>query len=532
MGGLESTLMEHKIRGVEHELAMNTQPRLPERSVVHLVGMAIEELKKRKLVSGIRVEEPRLDYMAYNGFRVYDDMSHLELSSPSYTTPMEAVVYDRVAELFGYYAVKGLGSYFKGINAYKNNVSNQRTGDGWRSNAYSTHSSILMSYESVNLDVWSRLERELTTFMVARIPLTGGGDYVSSNSDGSLPRAGKYMNGESLRYTISPRAAFIKRLSSNDTVDARGIHNQRNDPHANPEKYWRLHDINWEAVRSLYQVYLRDCMEVLVMTAYEKGYYSDAPQLADPVTSMRALTLDTEECNWKLELEDGNKVDAIEDVMAYYLGKVEEMLSEEATQADWNAFKLIQATTVALGERKLEYFIDGIDWITKKELIDEYADGDVETGMALCNQFTLLDDSVLEYLGETPAESQTTFSYGAALDFAKDAIPWEDWGNFTLKVQKGLLTGPEGSRDYLRCLVLREFPGLLESIEWASINFYNFKVKLDEPFMYTKEMCGDLEDHTNTFVDFSKALDRLNRDKAQVVYAPHDDLYRPDREDI
>ena len=40
-------MMEHKIRGVEHELAMNTQPRLPERSLVHLVGMAIEELKKK-----------------------------------------------------------------------------------------------------------------------------------------------------------------------------------------------------------------------------------------------------------------------------------------------------------------------------------------------------------------------------------------------------------------------------------------------------------------------------------------------------
>ncbi len=205
--------MERKIRGVEHELAMNTQPQLPLRSVVHLVGMAIEELKKMKLVSGIKVEEPRLDYMAYNGFRVYDDMSHLELSSPSYNTPMEAVIYDRVAELFGYYAVKGLGSYFKGINAYKNNVSNQREGERWRSNAYSTHSSILMDFNVANLEIWDRLEKALASFMVARIPLTGGGDYVACNSDGSLPRPGKYMGGDTLRYVISPRAAFIKQLT-------------------------------------------------------------------------------------------------------------------------------------------------------------------------------------------------------------------------------------------------------------------------------------------------------------------------------
>lgn len=527
--------MERKIRGVEHELAMNTQPQLPLRSVIHLVGMAIEELKVKKLVSGVKVEEPSLDYMAYNGFRVYDDMSHLELSSPSYNTPMEAVIYDRVAELFGYYAVKGLGSYFKGINAYKNNVSNQRVGEGWRSNAYSTHSSILMDFKVANLDVWGKIEKELTSFMVARIPLTGGGDYVTCKADGSLPRAGKYMRGDKLHYVISPRAAFIKRLTSNDTVDARGIHNQRNDPHANPEKYWRLHDINWEAVRSPFQVYLRDVLEVLVMTAYERGYLEDAPQLADPVSAMKSMTLDIESCEWKVELEDGRKVDAVDDIMAYYLSKVEEMLEEDdVNEEDIRAFNLVKATTEAISSRQLEYFIDGIDWVTKKALIDEFSDGDAETGMALCNQFTLLDDTVLEYVGEAPDPSNvsTTFSLVDALEFANDAIPWEDWGNFTDLVKNGLTNGPEGSRDYLRCLVLREFPGLLESIEWESINFQNVKIKLDEPFMYNKAMCGEaLEKATTTFSEFSKALDSLNREKAQLVYAPHDDLYNPDTEE-
>ncbi|MBC8462967.1 proteasome accessory factor PafA2 family protein [Candidatus Bathyarchaeota archaeon] len=527
--------MELKIRGVEHELAMNTQPQLPARSVLHLVGMAIEELKKMKLVSGIKVEEPRLDYMAFNGFRVYDDMSHLELSSPSYNTPMEAVVYDKVAELFGYYAVKGLGSYFKGINAYKNNISNQREGSGWRSNAYSTHASILMDFNVANLDIWDRVEKALASFMVARIPLTGGGDYVACNLDGYLPRPGKYIRGESLRYVISPRAAFIKRLSSNDTVDARGLLNQRNDPHANPAKYWRLHDINWEGIRSPFQVYLRDSLEVLVMTAYERGYLKDPPQLADPVSSIRTMTIDVEKCNWKLELEDGSKVDAVDDVMAYYLGKVEEMLGEEdVTEADINAFKLVKATMETIGSRKLEFFIDGLDWVTKKTLIDEYADGDIETGVALCNQFTLLDDTVLEYIGEKPDPEnvQTTYSLSDALEFARDAIPWEDWDGFTDLIKNGLVNGPEGSREYIRCLVLREFPGLLKSIEWESINFQNFRIKLDEPFMYSKKMCGDvLEKATGTFSEFSKALNSLDLEKAQLLYAPQDDVYRLDTEE-
>ena len=104
--------MEKKIRGVEHELAMNTIPSLPHGSLIHLVGMGVEELKKLGLVTKIAVEHESPDQMALNGFRVYNDMSHLELSSPSYNSPLEAVVYDKVAELFGYYAVQGLKGYF------------------------------------------------------------------------------------------------------------------------------------------------------------------------------------------------------------------------------------------------------------------------------------------------------------------------------------------------------------------------------------------------------------------------------------
>ena len=42
--------MDTKIRGVEQELAMNTSPSLPVGSLSHLVGMAVEELKKIGLV--------------------------------------------------------------------------------------------------------------------------------------------------------------------------------------------------------------------------------------------------------------------------------------------------------------------------------------------------------------------------------------------------------------------------------------------------------------------------------------------------
>jgi hypothetical protein len=255
-------LMETKIRGVEQELAMNTIPSLPPASLVHLVGMAVEELKNAGLVTSIKVEEMRSDFMALNGFRVYDDMLHLELSSPSYNSPLEAVVYDKVAELFAYYAVRGLKGYFKEVNIYKNNVSNQYLGgDGgktWRAVSYSTHSSILMDRRVCNLGIWNEVEAALIPFMVARVPLIGGGDLVPASGGDVFPKPGKVMHGETLRFAISPRALFAKKISSNDTVSARGLLNQRDDPHADPARYWRLHDINWEGLRSPFQIYLRD----------------------------------------------------------------------------------------------------------------------------------------------------------------------------------------------------------------------------------------------------------------------------------
>jgi len=526
-------LMEQKIRGVEHELAMNTRPRLPHGSLVHLVGMAIEELKKAGLVTGIRVEEPRLDYMALNGFRVYDDMSHLELSSPSYNTPLEAVVYDRVAELFAYTAATGLGSYFKGVSVYKNNVSNVWEGGGWRAVSYSTHSSILMDRRVCNPGVWGRLEAALAPFMATRIPLTGGGDYVPCNADGKLPRPGKVMKGDGLRFAISPRAAFVKRVSSNDTVDARGLLNQRDDPHADPSKYWRLHDINWEGLRSPFQVYLRDCLETLVLTAYERGYLENPPRLADPVDAAKRLTMDTEQCSWRVALEGGEEVDAIADVMeGFYLAGVEEMMSEgDPSEDDRRAFKLIEATLQGLGERRLELFIDGVDWVTKKALVEEYA-GDAEEGLAVVNQYALIDGAALEYMGEESGETHTTFSWADSLGFARDAIPWVDWDGLAEKVEKALRMGPEATREYIRCLVAREFPFLVESIEWESINLYRASIRLDEPFMFNKTMCGDaLETATGTFNEFTQALDRLNREGGHMVYTPTDDHEKRDAEE-
>jgi hypothetical protein len=527
-------LMEDKIRGVEQELAMNTLPPLPHGSLVHLVGMAMEELKRSRLLTSVRVEEPRLDFMALNGFRVYNDMSHLELSTPSYNSPLEAVVYDKVGELLAYHAVRNLKGYFREVNAYKNNVSNVSGGGAWRAVSYSTHSSIIMDRATCNLDVWGRLEAALIPYMVARVPLIGGGDFVPALSGGGSHHRGKELSGETLRYVISPRAFFVKKPSSNDTVEARGLLNTRDDPHADPERYWRLHDINWEGLRSPFQIYLRDCLEVLVMTAYEGGFLKSPPEMADPVGFIKEISSDTEGCDWKVSLKDGRRVDALADIMeGFYLAGIEEMMAYgDPSKVDRMGFNLIESTLRVLGEGRLECFLDGLDWVTKKMMIEEYAPGDLEDALGICNQYALIDGAVLKYLGEPvdPDDCLTTFSYEGGLEFARDAIPVVDWDSFSGLVGRALRHGPEGTREYLRCLVAREFPLLVESIEWERITFPSATIQLEEPFKFNREMCGNLlEKSVENFDTFRRAISSIDRAGSAVKPAPIEDHERPDK---
>jgi hypothetical protein len=443
---------------------------------------------------------------------------------------LEAVIYDKVAEIFCYYAIKGLRDYFKSINLYKNNVSNVSSIDGWKSVSYSTHHSILMNRKVCNLEKWNKLEETLAPFMVCRILLTGAGDYVPCLKEGRFPRPGKVMKGHTLKYAISPRAMFIKRISSNDTVEARGLFNQRDDPHADPNKYWRFHDINFEGLRSPFQVYLRDCLEVMVMTAYEDGFYKNPPKLAEPIKAIKELTLDTENCEWKVELKNGKKVDALTDIMeGFYIAGIEEMLSQRnTTLEDKMAFNIIHETIQLLGERRLEYFIDGIDWITKKALIEEFAQGNLDEASGICNQFSLIDETVLKYInGGLENSNITTFNLEKAIEFTKDAIPIIDWNNLPKKIKFALRNGPQGTREYIRCLVAKEFPGLVEQIEWERIKFHNATIRLQEPFKFNKYTSGEiLEKSTRTLSDFTLALDKLNQMGDHIIWNPSDDHER------
>jgi hypothetical protein len=233
----------------------------------------------------------------------------------------------------------------------------------------------------------------------------------------------------------------------------------------------------------------------------------------------------SESCDWKVVLKNGRKVNALEEIMeGFYLARIEKMLDEGgSSETDMTGFNVVKATLQGLSEGRLEYFIDGLDWVTKKMLIDEYAQGDMEEALGICNQYTLIDDTVLAYLEEPVdiEQVQTTFDLERSFEFAEDAIPGVDWNSFGRLASKALKKGPEGTREYFRCLVAREFPFMVKQIEWERITFPYAQILLNEPFGFNREMCGDsLEEATANLDSFMNAVSKLRSEGGHIVPTP------------
>lgn len=514
-------ILRSKARGVEYEYGINTYPPAWDSfSRTMLVDAAMDGLVRKgyllKVDWSVNDEVGNLAYerglanmwllgegpyeFALNGMRVYDDAEHFEVSTPVYRTPLDSVVYDKVGEVYAYLGAEAARQRQGGrVFIYKNNISTLRSPSGaFESVAWGTHYNISLSRAACNIDVWSSVEKALIPYMVTRVLAIGGGGYVARKAGGFHfePPHSSRLAGESASFVISPRATFVKQLSTFDTTLERGILNLRDEPHSDPARYWRLHDINHEAARNEFHAYLRDCMQALFLTAFERGFFNDAPELKSPISAFRSLAADVDELNWRVELKDGRVVDALDEVLVgYYLAKVEEMLSKssDASDEDRRAFSLVKAALEKLSSRDLEYLVDGIDWVTKKVMVEEYG-GDLAESIALCNEFSLIDGAVLYYLGEEVDfdSVDSRFNPVDSLDFARSAIPYVDWDKIVEWVRNAMTAPPLDTREYLRTGLVKKFTNSVTAVSWSKVYLEGKPVEMPEPLLFTAEEARDV----------------------------------------
>jgi Pup amidohydrolase len=413
-----------------------------------------------------------------NGARLYVDHAHPEYSAPECTNPLDAVTWDKAGERVMAEAAARAASMpgAPAIQLYKNNTDNKGA-------SYGCHENYLMNRATP----FASIVRHLTPFFVSRQVVCGAG------------RVGRGADGAGEGFQISQRADFFEVEVGLETTLKRPIINTRDEPHADPEKYRRLHVIIGDANMSEVSSYLKLGTTALVLAMIEDKFLGSDLSLEAPVAELRAVSHDPT-CRHLVTLRDGRKMTAV--------------------------------------QLQLEY----LD-LARKYTEDKYgADVDSQTKDVLVRW-----ESVLNRLGEDPMLTSRELDWVAKLELlegyrARDHLGWnhprlqlvdlqysdvrQERGLYNRLAARGRMTRlvdesavaraadepPTDTRAYFRGRCLRRYPESVAAASWDSVIFdipgreSLQRVPTLEPLRGTKAHVGDLLDRCETAAELVAAL--------------------------
>src|SRR6266480_2067847 len=206
-----------------------------------------------------------------NGARLYVDHAHPEYSTPECTNPRAAVIWDKAGERVMAEAATKAATVpgAAPIQLYKNNTDNKGA-------SYGCHENYLMRRATPFADI----VRNLTPFFVSRQVVCGAG------------RVGQGADGRNEGFQISQRADFFEVEVGLETTLKRPIINTRDEPHADQEKYRRLHVIIGDANMSEVSTYLKLGTTALILSMIEDKALSADLGIADPVSELKSVSHD------------------------------------------------------------------------------------------------------------------------------------------------------------------------------------------------------------------------------------------------
>jgi proteasome accessory factor PafA2 len=413
-----------------------------------------------------------------NGARLYVDHAHPEYSTPECTNPRAAVVWDKAGErVMAEAAIKAATVPGAApIQLYKNNTDNKGA-------SYGCHENYLMRRATPFADI----VRNLTPFFVSRQVVCGAG------------RVGQGADGRNEGFQISQRADFFEVEVGLETTLKRPIINTRDEPHADPEKYRRLHVIIGDANMSEVSTYLKLGTTALVLAMIEERFLDGDLALETPVAELRAISHDPT-CRHLVTLRDGRKMTAVQLQMEYldrarkytedrYGADVDDMTADVLNR--WESILGRLAEDPMLTSREL-------DWVAKLELLEGYRTRD-NLGWGH-PRLQLVD---LQYSDVRPERGlyNRLAARGRMVRIVSDD-----------EVTRAMENPPEDTRAYFRGRCLQKYPDSVAAASWDSVIFdipghdSLQRVPTLEPLRGTKAHVGDLIDRCRTATELVAAL--------------------------
>src|SRR5437016_11039421 len=224
-----------------------------------------------------------------NGARLYLDVgSHPEYATPECDAIKELVAHDKAGEriLEGLLAAAEMRLHEEGISGevylFKNNTDSA-------GNSYGCHENYLVARHGE----FARMADVLIPFFVTRQIWCG---------------AGKVLHGpRGAQFCIAQRAEHIWEGVSSATTRSRPIINTRDEPHADAERYRRLHVIVGDSNMSEVATYLKIGTTALVLDMIEDGFFDRDYSLQSPVQAIRDISHDPT-LREAIKLKDGRSI--------------------------------------------------------------------------------------------------------------------------------------------------------------------------------------------------------------------------------
>ncbi|MGA8210696.1 MAG: depupylase/deamidase Dop [Nocardioidaceae bacterium] len=291
-----------------------------------------------------------------NGARLYVDHAHPEYSTPECTNPRDVVLWDKAGEQIALDATR-FAAAIPGANQivlYKNNTDNKGA-------SYGDHENYLMRRSTP----FSDIVRHLTPFFVSRQVVCGAG------------RVGIGQDGREHGFQVSQRADYFEVEVGLETTLKRPIINTRDEPHADPDKYRRLHVILGDANLAEVSTYLKMGTTALVLSMIEDRFLGVDLAVEQPVRSLRAVSHDPT-LTHLLRLADGRRLTAVQ-LQLEYLDLAKKYVEDRyGSDADPQTVDVLARWESVLDRLERDPMLCSreLDWVAKLQLLQQYRDRD------------------------------------------------------------------------------------------------------------------------------------------------------------
>ena len=329
--------------------------------------------------------------------------------------------------------------------------------------------------------------RGITPFFVSRQVVCGAG------------RVGIRQDGSENGFQVSQRADYFEVEVGLETTLKRPIVNTRDEPHADPDKYRRLHVIVGDANLAEVSTYLKVGTTALVLSMIEHHWLTDDFSIDKPVTAIHQVSHDPT-LKRLVSLKDGRRLTAVQLQMEYLDQArkfVEHRFGDDADDQTRDVLARWESVLTRLEQDPMLCSRE-LDWVAKLTLLQQYRDRD---GLQWDHPKLHLID--LQYADVRPEKGlyHRLAARGAIERLLTDA-----------QVGHAVHNPPTDTRAYFRGRCLAKYADQIAAASWDSVIFdlpgreSLQRVPTMEPLRGTRDHVGRLLDNSETAEDLFRAI--------------------------